>query len=181
MTTLRFLAITTKRDTHPLPRLTASSATPLSPRVRVHHRLLIVPLLSAAATLACCTSLPPPSAVAWRNDAPTIRGREAGRGIGPGILVVETDTDLVADGAQTWANLRRSYDLFDSEGRFLLYVENRQGRGEDPEFLQVPAGRYVVASVNGTTYRRVQVAVVPDAVTTVREDELRDAAPVYTP
>jgi hypothetical protein len=84
-------------------------------------------------------------------------------------------------GRDTYYNLRRPYDLYSADGHLLeADVDNRDGRtGEEPVVRPTAPGRYIVASVYGTTYRKVQVEVRSGAVTEVPEALLRDSPPVF--
>ena len=94
---------------------------------------------------------------------------------------VETDTDLRIIGRETYYNVRRPYDIYTADGRLLRAdVDNQGGRsGEEPRAVPLPPGRYVIASVHGTTYRKVQVEVRPGARTDVPENVLREAPRVF--
>jgi hypothetical protein len=131
-----------------------------------------------------CATRVPPAAVAWQDAmphaAPMLAG-DASVAAGDGYLRVETGTDLRMIGRQTYYNLRRPYDLYSNDGHLLeADVDNRDGRsGEEPIIRPTAPGRYVVASVYGATYRKVQVEVRSGAVTEVPEALLRDAPPAF--
>jgi hypothetical protein len=139
--------------------------------------------LLAALIVACSTNVPP-AAVAW-NDRASVLGPPttvAPRADGSeGYLRVETDTDVRVNGSLSYDNVRRPFDLYGSDGTLLRAdIDNRGGRnGEDPVSLALPPGRYVVASVYGTTYRKLQVEVRPGATTEVPASVLRESAPVF--
>ena len=96
-----------------------------------------------------------------------------------GYLVVETDTDATRVAGNTTYYLRRRFDLYSSEGKFLRRVDNQGARGgEEPILLPVPVGRYIVGSRVGATYRRIQVEVQPGALTRVTEWDLHGAVPL---
>jgi hypothetical protein len=100
---------------------------------------------------------------------------------GVGYLRIETDTDLRQIGRDTYYNLRRPYDIYADDGQPLqLDVDNRDGRtGEEPLLRPITPGRYIIASVYGTTYRKVQVEVLSGALTEVRAAVLQAAEPVF--
>jgi hypothetical protein len=64
-------------------------------------------------------------------------------------------------GRNTYYNVRRPYDIYSDDGRLVrASVDNQGGRsGEEPSLVGVPPGRYVVATMVGTVYRKVQVEV----------------------
>jgi hypothetical protein len=124
----------------------------------------------------------PPEAVAWKGALPTLAPKGTSRGLSaPGYLKVDTDTDLRVIGRETYYNVRRPYDVYSEDGRLLRAdVDNRGGRtGEEPALVSVPPGRYVVATMVGTVYRKVQVEVASNAVTEVGAEALQGAAPVF--
>jgi len=84
-------------------------------------------------------------------------------------------------GRNTYYNVRRPYDIYSDDGRLVrASVDNQGGRsGEEPSLVGVPPGRYVVATMVGTVYRKVQVEVASNAVTEVGEDALRRAPAVF--
>jgi hypothetical protein len=135
------------------------------------------------ALLGCATQVPP-AALAWNDAIPHVAPLLAGGAndtAGVGYVRVETDTDLRMIGRDTYYNLRRSYDLYSDDGHLLQAdVDNRDGRsGEEPRVRPIAPGRYIVASVYGTTYRKVQVEVRSGAMTEVPLGLLRDAQPVF--
>jgi hypothetical protein len=139
-------------------------------------------LLLAATLLAACATRVPPAAVAWKGDAPVLAPKTASVGSSsPGYLKVETDTDPKAIGRNTYYNLRRPYDIYSEDGRIVrAEVDNQGGRsGEEPSLVSIPPGRYVVATMVGTVYRKVQVVVASNAVTEVSAEALRGATPVF--
>jgi hypothetical protein len=138
------------------------------------------PLLSAVAALvAACGPGVPPQAVSWRTNESIITPESAA--VAPvGGLLVETDTDLVENGGETYYNVRRPYDVYAEDGHLVRYVENEGARsGEEPVVAKLPPGRYVVASMVGTAYRRVEVEVREGQVTQVTENMLRKAPRVF--
>ncbi len=151
---------------------------------RNNHALLDpVPLLaSGLVALFGCATRVPPAAVSWKDAIPhAAPAGDLNFVTGVGYLKVETDTDLRVIGRDTYYNLRRPYDLYSDDGRLLeADVDNRDGRtGEEPVVRPTAPGRYIVASVYGTTYRRVQVEVRSGALTEVPEALLREAPPVF--
>ena len=139
-------------------------------------------LLLTGTLLAACASAVPPAAVAWKSDVPALAPRTPSLGSSnPGYLKVETDTDLRIIGRETYYNVRRPYDIYSEDGRIVRAdVDNKGGRsGEEPSLVSVPPGRYVVATMVGTVYRKVQVEVASNAVTEVGEDALRRAPAVF--
>ena len=137
-------------------------------------------VLFAGAFFAACGPTISPQMVSWRREAPVIT--PASTPVAPaGALLVETDTDLKEIGGQTFFNVRRPYRVYAADGRLLRRVDNRGGsEGEDPVIAKLPPGRYTVATMYGTAYRRVEVEVENGLVTRVSEDMLRNAAPVFT-
>jgi hypothetical protein len=137
---------------------------------------------SLFALIGCTTRLPP-AALAWNDSvsrvAPTSTGNPSD-GAGDGYLRVETDTDLRMMGGETYYHLRRPYDVYADDGRLhQADIDNQGARsGEEPLLHPIAPGRYVVASMYGATYRKVQVEVRPGAVTEVRAALLKDATPV---
>ncbi len=130
-----------------------------------------------------CAPKVPPGAVAWNPSAAALSpgARPSGNVTGEGSLRVETDRDVRSQGSLSYDHPRRSYDLYDQAGKLLRAdVPNQGGRnGEEPVTLALPAGRYVVASMYGATYRRVQVVIVSGATTVVSEEALSRAPGVF--
>jgi hypothetical protein len=141
-------------------------------------RCLATMLLAAA---AACSSRVSPGAVSWRADAPVVGPAKSPPGaIGEGLLVVATDRDQAQIGGNYYYGVRRPYEVYGADGQFVARVQNQGLRqGEEPESILLPPGRYVVASMYGTVYRRVQVEIRSGAKTEVSESELRDAAVVF--
>jgi hypothetical protein len=133
------------------------------------------------ATTAACSSRVSPGAVSWRADAPVVAPAKSPPGaIGEGLLIVATDRDEAQIGGNYYYGVRRPYDIYGTDGRLVARVQNQGLRqGEEPESILLPPGRYVVASMYGTAYRRVQVEIRSGAKTEVSESELRDAAVVF--
>jgi hypothetical protein len=136
-----------------------------------------------SALLGCTTQLSP-RAVAWNDSIPRITPeaiRDANGAAGAGYLRIETDTDRQQIGGETYYELRRPYDLYTDDGHLLQAdVDNQGGRsGEEPILRPITPGRYVVASVYGVAYRKVQVEVRPGAVTSVSTAALSDAPQVF--
>ncbi len=144
-----------------------------------HRRMLLAALLWVWSS-GCATRVSP-ALVAWRPDAPTIAPSESGQETGGvGRLVVATDRDETQIGSKYYYNVRRPYELYSADGELLRKVENQGWRqGEEPETIVLPAGRYVVASVYGKVYRRVQVEIRSGAKTEVSEDNLRSGPAVF--
>ncbi len=146
------------------------------------RNLLPTAVFGPLALLACVTRVPP-AAVAWNEAIPHLAPIALTRpnDISDGYLRVETDTDLRMIGRETYYNLRRSYDLYSEDGHLLQAdVDNRDGRGgEEPSLHPIAPGRYVVASVYGATYRKVQVVVRSGAVTEVPAGVFREAPAVF--
>jgi hypothetical protein len=144
-----------------------------------------IPILAfgLSALLGCTTQLSP-RAVAWNDSVPRIAPasiQDAGVAAGAGYLRIETDTDRQLIGGETYYELRRPYDLYTDDGHLLQAdVDNQGGRsGEEPILRPITPGRYVVASVYGTAYRKVQVEVRPGTVTSVPAAVLGDARRVF--
>ena len=142
----------------------------------------IASLLLTSMLLGGCATQVPPQVVAWKGSLPTYEpNRPTLPTSDPGYLKVETDTDLKQIGRDSYFNVRRSYDVYSEDGRLLRGdVYNQDGRfGEVPMLVAIAPGRYVIATMVGTVYRKVQVQVGSNAVTEVHEDVLRGASPVF--
>jgi hypothetical protein len=142
----------------------------------------IASLLLASTLLGGCATQVPPQAVAWKGTLPTYApNRPTLPTSDPGYLKVETDTDLKQIGRDSYFNVRRSYDVYSEDGGLVRGdVYNQDGRfGEVPMLVAIAPGRYVVATMVGTVYRKVQVEVASNAVTEIHEDALRGASPVF--
>jgi hypothetical protein len=142
----------------------------------------LAPLLTATLLLGCATRVPP-GAVAWNGALPIYSPqRPTLASSDPGFLKIETDTDLKQIGRSTYYNVRRPYDVYAEDGRLMRGdVSNAGGRsGEEPVLMTIAPGRYVVATMVGTVYRKVQVEVASNAVTEVGFDVLRGAGPVFS-
>ena len=140
------------------------------------------PLLLTATLLGACAAQVPRQAVTWKGTLPTYApNKPTWPSSDPGYLKVETDTDLKQIGRSTFYNVRRPYDVYTEDGHLMRGdVDNKGGRsGEEPALVSIAPGRYVVASMVGTVYRKVQVEVASNAVTEVHEDALRGASPVF--
>ena len=137
-------------------------------------------LLFAGPLLASCYTQVPQAAVAWNDREAIMASPPANVSGDEGYLRVETDTDLRTT-TSVYYNLRRPYDIYTADGRLLRAdVDNQGGRsGEEPKVVPLPPGRYVVASVYGTTYRKVQVEVRPGVTTDVPQDVLQKAPRVF--
>jgi hypothetical protein len=151
--------------------------------------------LFASLIVACSTSVQP-SAVDWSERLPVIgpfgeqptvtKGSLLGllrfkTNESRGYLRVYTDTDVLVNGGLGSNNVRRSFDLYSPDGTLIQAdIYNQGGRyGEEPLWLQLTPGRYVVASIYGTTYRKVQVDVSAGEITVVPASVLREASPVF--
>ena len=147
------------------------------------RRLALFAALSSWLAISCSTRVPP-AAIAWTDNAavlaPTASAPAGFEGMN-GALRVETDTDVRVNGSLGYDNVRRPFDLYAPDGTLIRAdVDNRGARsGEEPVSLSLPAGRYVVASVYGTTYRKVQVEVRAGTTTEVSSSTLREAPPVF--
>jgi hypothetical protein len=130
---------------------------------------------------AACSSHVSPSAVSWRAEAPVVAPAESPPdGSGDGVLIVATDRDQTQIGSNYYYGIRRPYEIHGTDGQFVARIQNQGWRqGEEPEKIRLPPGRYVVASMYGTVYRRVQVAIRAGATTEVSEDTLRHASAVF--
>jgi hypothetical protein len=93
-----------------------------------------------------------------------------------GYLRVYTDTNVLVNGGLDSNNVRRSFDLYAPDGT-LIRADGRYG--EEPVWLRLTPGRYVVASMYGTTYRKVQVEVSAGETLVVPASVLREASPVF--
>ena len=131
---------------------------------------------------ACATKVPP-AAVAWDPSAKVLTTDMTASGDAhqSGFLRVDTDKDVRTQGSLSYDYVRRSYDVYDAAGTLPRgEVYNQGGRnGAEPLALALPPGRYVVASVYGTTYRKVQVLIAPGATTDVSSEALSQAPPVF--
>ena len=131
---------------------------------------------------ACATKVSP-AAVAWDPSAKVFStdGISSGDATQTGYLRVDTDTNVQTQGSLSYDYVRRTYDVYDAAGILIRGdVYNQGGRdGAEPLALALPPGRYVVASVYGTTYRKVQVVIAPGATTDVSSEDLRDAPAVF--
>jgi hypothetical protein len=98
-----------------------------------------------------------------------------------GYLRVETDTDVRVNGSLSYDNLRRPFDLYSPDGKIIRADIDNQGwrRGEEPVPLALPPGQYVVASMYGAVYRKVQVLIRPGVTTKVPAAAMREAARVF--
>jgi hypothetical protein len=139
---------------------------------------LLVFVVSGAFFAACGPTVSP-QMVSWRTGAPVITP-ESTPAAPEGALRVETDTDLKEIGGGAFFNIRRPYRVYAADGTLVRRVENRGGsEGEEPVIAKLPPGRYTVATMYGTDYRRVEIKIENGLVTNVSEDMLRNAAPVF--
>ncbi len=139
-------------------------------------QILVVGALTLA---AACGPTVPAQVVAWRPTDPVIEP-PTDEDAAVGGLLVETDTDPTPNGGETFYNLRRPYDIYSESGTLVRHVDNQGARGgEEPVLTRLAPGTYVVASVVGTVYRRVEVQVKNGRVTRVAEGVLRGAPAVF--
>jgi hypothetical protein len=139
-------------------------------------------LLIFATLLAGCTTHVPPAAVQWTNAAETLKPNARTQSVpGEGYLKVDTDTDLREIGRRSYFNVRRTYDIYAADGTLLRAdVDNDGGRfGEVAARVTLPSGRYVVASVYGTVYKKLQVLIQPGSLTEVPESAWSQAPAVF--
>src|SRR5262249_50746515 len=133
--------------------------------------LIVIFVLAAA-----CATKVPPAAVAWDPSAKVLSTdmTASSDATQVGYLRVDTDKDVRTQGS-------RSYDVYEAAGTLLRGdVYNQGGRnGAEPLALALPPGRYVVASVYGTTYRKVQVLIAPGATTDVSAEALSQGPAVF--
>ena len=131
---------------------------------------------------ACATKVPA-AAVAWDPSAKVLSTDMSASDDATqvGYLRVDTDKDVKTQGSLSYDWVRRPYDVYDAAGTLLRGDVNNQGgrNGAEPLALALPPGRYVVASVYGTTYRKVQVMIAPGATTDVSSEALRNAPAVF--
>jgi hypothetical protein len=137
-----------------------------------------------ACLVAACSTKVSPTAIAWTDHLPVIgppAEAKACNAAPKGCLRVYTGTDKVLSGSQTYKNVKRPFDLYASDGKLIKGDVNNQGggTGEEPVTLPLAPGRYVVASVYGTTYRKVQVEIRAGVTTEVPASVLREASPVF--
>ena len=126
----------------------------------------------------------PPAAVRWNEAAQVLApppDATVNEGADLGYLRVETDTDVRVSGSLSYNNVRRPFDVYSSDGTLLHPDVNNQGwrNGEEPVSLALPPGRYVVASMYGTAYRKLQVEVRAGTTTEVPANALREASRVF--
>jgi hypothetical protein len=128
--------------------------------------------------LAACGPSVAPQAVAWREREPVLTATAAEARAGG--LRVETDRDpkTIGDGPPFY--VRRPYEVYSTDGQLVRRIDNEGARwGEESVVVSLPPGRYVIASVYGTVYRRLQVEVVAGGLTEVKEDQLEKGKPVF--
>lgn len=143
-----------------------------------------VKFLIAASLLVSCSARMPPAAVRWNEAAQVLApppDATVNEGTDLGYLRVETDTDVRVSGSLSYNNVRRPFDVYSSDGTLLHPDVNNQGwrNGEEPASLALPPGRYVVASMYGTAYRKLQVEVRAGTTTEVPANALREAPRVF--
>jgi hypothetical protein len=139
----------------------------------------------AATLLAACATRVPPAAVRWNDAAPVVTAPGNAKiveGADMGFLSVATDTDVRVAGSLSYDYVRRPYDLYSAQGELIRADVDNQGwrRGEDPVSIALPPGQYVVASVYGTVYRKLQVEIRPGVTTEVSESAMSAAPPVFS-
>jgi len=139
-------------------------------------------LVLAGPLMMSCSTHVPPAVVAWNERVPIVASPSANVSGDMGYLRVETDTDLRIIGRDTYYNVRRPYDIYTADGTLLRGDVDNQGArsGEEPLVVPLPPGRYVIASVYGTTYRKVQVEVRPGVTTDVPQNVLHEAPRVFS-
>ena len=146
------------------------------------HCAAIASLFLATLVWSCSTKVPP-AAVAWDPGAAVLMpaASPSDEATGVGYLRVDTDRDIRVQGSLSYDYIRRPYDIYDTAGTLVRANVPNQGwrNGEEPVSLSLPAGRYVVASMYGTTYRKVQVEVVPGETTEVTAAALSQAPAVF--
>jgi hypothetical protein len=149
------------------------------------NRILSSVTLSIVLVVAsACSTTVPPAAVRWNDTAtifkppPELTPVDASK---IGWLKVETDRDRDARSGIV-RSLRRPYDIYAPDGMSIQKHVDNQGwsDGEDPRAVELPAGKYVIASVYGTVYRKVQVEVFPGLTTTVPENAVADGPAVFS-
>jgi hypothetical protein len=136
-----------------------------------------------SAFLGCTTQLPP-KALARNNSIPGVAPEPSqnagGAAAADGYLRIETDADRQLIGGETYYELRRPYDLYADDGHLLQAdIDNQGGRREEPILRPITPGRYIVASVYGAAYRKVQVEIRPRTVTNVPAAVLSEAPRVF--
>src|SRR5262249_10430979 len=139
--------------------------------------LIIIFVLAAA-----CATKVPPAAVTWDPSAKVLSTdmTASSDATQVGYLRVDTDKDFRTQGSLSYDYVRRSYDVYAAGTLLRGDVYNQGGRnGAEPLALALPPGRYVVASVFGTTYRKVQVLIAPGATTDVSAEALSQAPAVF--
>jgi hypothetical protein len=138
-------------------------------------------LMLAGPLLSSCYTHVPAAMAAWSERVPTLAPPGANGSGDIGYLRVETDTDLRIIGRDTYYNVRRPYDIYTADGKLLAAdVDNGGGRsGEEPRLVPHAPGRYVIASVYGATYRKVQIEVRPGVRTDVPQNALQEAPRVF--
>jgi hypothetical protein len=152
-----------------------------------------------ACFVAACSTKVSPAAIAWTDHLPVIRppAEDAACTVsltsldlirfklddGKGCLRVYTDTNEVVSGGYGYENVRRPFDLYAPDGKLIQGNISNQGGGygEQPVSFPLAPGRYVVASMCGTTYRKVQVEIRAGTTTEVPASVLFEARPVFGP
>jgi hypothetical protein len=151
-----------------------------------------------ACLVAACSTKVSPAAIAWNDHSAVIGPAAAGdvtctaslTSLGllrfqmdesKGCLRVYTDTNQDVSEGLSFNNVRRPFDLYASDGKLIQAAVNNQGGlyGEEPVTLPLDPGRYVIASMYGTTYRKVQVEIRAGVMTEVPASVLGEASPVF--
>ena len=140
-------------------------------------------LLTVMLVVSCATRVPPAS-VQWSDTAEVLSPPASATPNGStnvGYLRVETDTDVRVSGSLSYDNVRRPFDLYSPDGEIVRADIDNQGwrKGEEPVSLALPPGKYVVASMYGAVYRKVQVQIRPGATTEVSAAAMSDAPRVF--
>ena len=143
----------------------------------------LVWLLAASALWSCSTAVPP-AAVRW-DDAVSAFAPPANEppddSAAVGYLRVDTDTDVRVAGSLSYDNPHRPFDLYSPDGKLIRADIDNQGwrSGQDPVSFALPPGRYVIGSMYGSTYRKLQVEVRPGLTTEVSAAALGEAPRVF--
>jgi hypothetical protein len=144
----------------------------------------VLPVVVLLASSGCATKAVPPASIQWSDTAPVYKPSAELQPVDStnrGWLKVETDRDRDArSGIVLW--LRRPYDIYAPDGQSIRNrVDNKGwGDGESARAVELPTGRYVIASVYGTVYRKLQVEVLPGLTTEVPEAAVAESPPVFS-
>jgi hypothetical protein len=152
-----------------------------------------------ACFVAACSTKVSPAAIAWTDHLPVVGppAKDAACTVSltsldlirvkiddsKGCLRVYTDTNEVVGAGYGYENVRRSFDLYAPDGKLIQGDVPNQGGGSglQPVSFPLAPGRYVVASMCGTTYRKVQVEIRAGVTTEVPDSVLFEAQPVFSP